>query len=348
VTAFRDNTGYFNYQAVQTEFRANNLFHQLTLRAGYTFSKTLDNVSEIFSTGGAGSTTSTAQNPFNISGAEYSLSGLDFPNSFSLTLVEEIPVFKGQHGFAGHVLGGWSLSGSYIWESGQTFTPIDALFASPATQGGTAAGDFFDSGFLGQFGSSDARPFRGSSSAPVDSVGIFQGDACTLFANPANPANAGAPLCAGGTTNQTLISLNNINQTANQSATGLDTKTYNPVAVSNKQVRYIANTGIAQSVFGTPFGNVPRGDGRDAPLNYLNASVTKMVKFTERASFELRFSALNAFNHANFTTVDPNIENAGNGLFGSAFALPQFTSTSIPGSNLAASRRFYFGGVFRF
>ncbi|HWH56265.1 MAG TPA: hypothetical protein VN682_01475, partial [Terriglobales bacterium] len=120
------------------------------------------------------------------------------------------------------------------------------------------------------------------------------------------------------------------------------------VSVTNSQVRYIANTGIAEGIFGTPFGNAPRNIGRDAPLNFLNASVTKNVKFNERSSFEFRFTALNALNHANFVSVNPFIENAGTGLFGNAFALPQLTSTSIPGSNLAASRRLYVGATFRF
>jgi hypothetical protein len=302
VVLLRNNSGFSNYQALQTEFRANNLFKQLTLRAGYTFSKTLDNVSEIFSTGGAGTTTSLAQNPLNTSGAEYSFSGLDIPHTFTLSVVEELPIFKEQHGFVGHVLGGWSLSGSYVWESGQPFTPVNAFLANPIPNGGTANGDFFDSGFLNQFGSPTARPFLGSSSAPVDSVGIFAGDACNEF-------GAGCLLAP-----TQLISLNAIN-TGDTAGT----------PVTNNQVRYIANTGIAETVFGTPFGNTPRNIGRDAPLNFLNAAVTKRVKFNERASFEFRFTALNALNHANFATVDPNLESAGTGNFGNAFALPQFT-----------------------
>jgi hypothetical protein len=235
------------------------------------------------------------------------------------------------------------MCGSYIWESGQAFTPIDSTFANPSANGGTANGDFFDANFINQFGSSPARPFLGSNSAPVDSVGIFQGDACAEFVLASQQATA--PLCAGGLGNQTLISLNGINQAQSN---GVLSNAITPTAVSNKQVRYIANTGIAETIFGTPFGNAPRNIGRDAPLNYLNASVTKRIKFNERASFELRFSALNALNHANFATVDPNIESAGTGNFGGAFAIPQLTGDSIPGSNLAASRRFYFGGVFRF
>src|SRR5262249_35779074 len=154
----RNNSGYSNYHALQTEFRANNLFHQLTMRAGYTRSKTLDNVSEIFGTFGAGTTFSIAQNPLNTGSGEYSFSGLDFPNTFSLSLVEQIPFFKTQHGFVGHLLGGWSLSGSYVWESGQAFTP--EMISAGATQ----SGDFFDSGFLNQFNSGldPARPFLGN------------------------------------------------------------------------------------------------------------------------------------------------------------------------------------------
>jgi len=318
----RNNSGFSNYNALQTEFRANNLFNQLTLRAGYTFSKTLDNVSEIFSTFGGGTTFSIAQNALNTGSGEYSFSGLDIPHTFSLSAVEELPFFKKQHGFFGHVLGGWSMSGSYIWESGQTFSPETIVFSQL-----TAAGDYFDNGFNANFNSgvSPARPFMGNSSAPVDSVGIFAGDACALF-------GAGCSLA-----NTQLISLNALNSPAGTVTT-----------VTNSQVRYIANTGVAETVFGTPFGNAPRNIGRDAPLNFLNASVTKRVKFNERASFEFRFTALNALNHANFATVNPFVENAGTNTFGNAFALPQLTGDSIPGSNLAASRRFYVGGVFRF
>jgi len=320
----RNNAGFSNYQSVQTEFRATNLFHQLTLRGGYTFSKALDNSSEIFSTFGGGSTFAISQNPLNTGSGEYGLSGLDIPHQFTVTVVEQLPFFKQQHGIVGHLLGGWSLSGDYVLESGQPFTPETIIFAQQAF-GNT--GDFFDQNFNNQFnaGVSAARPFVGSLNAPANSVGIFAGDACNIF-------GAG---CGFAPTQ--LISLN-----------GLNAATTSVTAVNKSQVRYIANTAVAESVFGTPFGNAPRNVGRDAPLNYVNLSVVKNIKFNERASFEFRFTALNALNHANFATVNPFIENAGNPNFGQAFAVPQLTGDSIPGSNLAASRRFYVGGTFRF
>jgi len=331
----RNNSGYSNYASIQTEFRANNLFKQLTARIGFTYSKTLDNVSEIFGTGGAGTTTSLAQNPLNTGGAEYSFSGLNIPRQFTIALVEELPFFKEQHGIVGHVLGGWSLTGSYVYESGQGYTPLDPNFAAA-----TAAGDFFDSGFNGNFNNSQAaaRPFMGSFAAPANSVGIFAGDACNLLSSSGTD-----PLCTGNP-NQ-LVSLNAVG------ASGCETSSAIPcpfVALTKNQVRYIANTGMAETVFGTPFGNAPRNIGTDAPLNYLNFGTTKRIKFSERTSFEFRFTALNVFNHANFVSVVPSVEQAGLPNFGAGFGVPSLTSDSIPGSNLAASRRFYFGGIFRF
>jgi hypothetical protein len=300
--------------------RAHNLFNQLTLRAAYTFSKTLDNASEIFATGGAGTTTSYAQDPFNTANAERGLSGLDIPNQFTLTATEELPFFKGQHGFVGRLAGGWGLSGSYVWASGQPYTPVEPTFANA-----TAVCDCFDNGFLTDFnnGGGVARPFVGSQSAPANTVGIFAGDACTLLG-----------VGCSASPNQ-LISLNAANNGNVQN-------------VTNNQVRFIANTGIAQTTFGTPFGNAARNSLRDAPSNTANISVFRNVKFNERASLQFRATAENVFNHANFASVVPDIENAGLTGFGTGFATPSLTGDSIPGSSIAASRRLFFGLTLRY
>jgi hypothetical protein len=318
----RENSASSSYNALQTELRANNLFKQLTLRAAYTFSKTLDNSSEIFSSApnGAGSTTDLAQNPFNIAGGERGLSGLDIPHQFSLVATEELPFFKGQSGWLGHLAGGWGLSGTYIWASGQPYTAIEPTFANR-----TELCDCFDNGFLGDFnnGQGVARPFVGSLSAPANTVGIFAGDACTsLGVGCAAPANQ-------------LISLNAANNGNVQN-------------VTNNQVRFIANTGIAQTAFGTPFGNVARNSLRDAPSNTANFSVFRNVKFNERASLQFRATAENVFNHANFATVVPDLENAGLTGFNTGFAAPALTGDSIPGSLIAASRRLFFGLTLRY
>jgi len=42
------NTGVSDYNGLQLELRSNQLWHQLTLRTNYTYSKTTDNVDDIF------------------------------------------------------------------------------------------------------------------------------------------------------------------------------------------------------------------------------------------------------------------------------------------------------------
>lgn len=329
VVALRSNSGLSDYHALQAELRANNLFNQLTLRSSFTFSKTTDNVSEIFGTFSGGTTVAVPQNQLDFQGGEHSVSGLDIPKAWTLTFVEELPFFRQQHGFMGRLLGGWGLSGDYILASGQPYTPFELFLANA-----TAAGDFYDNAFLGAFngGLGSARPFLGSTSAPENTVGIFCGDAI------------GAAGCAasGFAMNQ-LLSLNALNATGST------------VAVTNSQVRFIANTGIAQSIFGTPFGNVPRNYLRDAISNIANFTVSKRIKISERASFEFHTTFLNVFNHPNFVGVVPFIENAGVPTYGQPFATPRQdvdpgngATTSIPGSNIAAGRRIYFGGTVRF
>jgi hypothetical protein len=332
----RGNTGFSNYQAVQVEYRANNIFNQLTLRTGYTYSKTLDNVSEIFSTLAAANTLTFAQNPFSLQNGEYSFSGLDFPHTFSVLVSEQLPFLRDQHGVLGHILGGWIVSANYLLQSGQRYTPSQITGLATAT----AAGNFYDSAFLTAFnlGADTARPFLGSSSAPITNVGIFLGDACDFFSVCTDAA--GNPVTSNSANRSQLVSLNAINTTG---AT---------VNVTSGQVRYIMNGGTAQTIFGTPFGNSPRNIPQDDMTNVTNLSVSKKFKVTERASFEFRASALNVFNHANFLSIDPFLEDAG--LFASAtgFGNPKVTDT-IPGvifgSNAAsASRKFIFGGTIRF
>ena len=281
----RNNGGYSNYEGLQAEFRANNLFKQLTLRGAYTFSRTLDNVTEIFSSGVAGNTLAIAQNPWDTGRGEYSFSGLDIPHQFTVTATEQLPFFKNQHGMVGHILGGWALSGNYIWSTGQRYTPFQALLEAGF---GAPSNNYDLNWVLSNVGVDTARPFVGSLSAPATSVGIFAGDACSNFGSA----------CALPATQ--LIAF--------------DQDVLNGVSAGNNvqsnQVRYIINSTTSQSVFGTPFG-ARRNLSQDAPINIANVALFKNFKVNERASFEFNAALLNVFNHASFQSIDPTIENAG-------------------------------------
>ncbi|MGE5322334.1 MAG: hypothetical protein ACM3SW_05710, partial [Actinomycetota bacterium] len=341
----RTNGGTSDYNGVQVEFRANNLFKQLTLRTGYTFSKTMDNVSEIFSTFGGANSITFAQNPFNTTSAERSFSGLDIPHQWTITATEEIPYLKEQHGVLGHILGGWAISANYILASGQRYSPQqfgDAFFTDLFGLGK----DYYDFRFLGAFNSGvdSARAFLGNLSAPATSVGIYCGD----LADP--NGFIGLP-CPAGTPDTQLVSLTALGQTClnftNQLSNPNGPPACNFVPVTTKDVRYILNATTAQSVFGTPFGTAARNLSQDAISNVANMSVFKRFKVSEHNSFEFRASAQNVFNHPNFTSVDPFVDDAGQ--FGSftGFGDPKTTGSAYPGFN-NATRRFNVGLTFRF
>jgi carboxypeptidase family protein len=320
VVRTRNNGGFSDYHALQLEFRTNNLFKQLTMRTGYTWSKTLDNVSEIFATGTAGNTLFAAQNPFQTGGAERSLSGLDIPNVWTIAFTEQLPFFKEQRGLVGHILGGWTIASDYILGTGQNYTPAQN---GESFLAGNAFGDVYDSGFVNAFVGDAARPFYGNINAPEDSVGMFAADACTFrFSFGGLTAPGRTALCAFSTANpNVLVSVNQLNS-------GCVGGSCSVTAVTTNDVRFIINSKIAQQTFGTPFGNVPRNPLRDAKSNLANASIYKNFKLGEHANFEMHLTLNNAFNHFNFTSINPNMENAGLAAFGTQFANPAVTSAN--------------------
>ncbi len=339
VVRARTNGGFSAYNALQTEFRATNLFKQLTIRAGYTFSRNTDNVSEIFATGTAGNTLFAAQNPFKTGQDENSTSGLNIPNAFTVTLTEFLPFFKEQHGLVGHVFGGWAFSTAYVYGSGQPYTPRQGGIFGNVNSRIAANGNYFDTAYALAFVGDPARPFFGNKSAPNGTVGIYCGDLRSLL-------GLSAATCTGvGGLNQ-LLSFNALNAPGPTDPRGClrGTLTCPLVPITTNDVKYIINMHTAQTVFGTPFGNVPRNGEVDAISNRLDATLFKNIRIGERKNFEMRMTAINALNHFNFSSIDPNMEDAGLGtatsLFGAGFANP--AQTTANGRLVTISGRFTF------
>jgi hypothetical protein len=270
----------------------------------------MDNASEIFGTFAAGGTNDTSQSQVNYKGQEYGLSGLDFPNNWVLTVIEELPFFRSQQGWLGHTLGGWAVSSVYSLSSGQPFTAsqvqLSCLSGSGVCDAPPSATNPYDSNFNAAFTLPDGavRPFVGSPSAPAQQVGIYAGDACNIY-------GVG---CALSSTQ--LVSLNAINEGK-----------ANAVPVTADQVRFIANTVIADQVFGTPFGNSGRNTLRDFHTNTLNLAIFKTLNFSEKYRLQFHADFTNAFNHPNFGSVagqgiDPFIDDAGLVSEGVGFANP--------------------------
>ncbi len=161
----RSNDAYSIYHSMQSRFDVSN-WHGLTLGAAWTWSKTLDNVSEIFSTFSGGNTVAGSQNPFDISVAERGVSGISYPHVVSVFWNYDLPFYKSQQGVVGHFLGGWSVNSTYRYTSGQVYTPAGLAGINTSCQSS------FEGTFFG--GASTCRPILSNPLAAVDTAG-----ACT-------------------------------------------------------------------------------------------------------------------------------------------------------------------------
>jgi hypothetical protein len=308
IERLRKNSAESDYQGWQNELRTTNLWRQLTLRTGFTWSKTTDNSSDIFNTIGPGNPIAFAQNPFDPLHGEHGLSGIDFPLNWTMSFVEQIPFFRNQPGFVGRFLGGWILSGSYIISSGQTYTPVQ--YCINYCSGGSVYDTAFDAHFIGPYES--ARPFLLTPSAPVPNVAIYAGDLCSydgVVGCNLNPS--------------TIMSWNVYNVTG----TGQ--------TMSASSAHFVVNAPYADSVYGTPWGNVGRNTLRDARTNTANFNIAKNVKVTERVKVEFHTAFLNVFNHPNFGSVDSYLDDAG--------YTSEFTGFGIPSLQNGGNRTIKFG-----
>jgi hypothetical protein len=156
------NTANANYNGLQSELRIAG-FHGVSATGSYTYSHAIDNTSEIFSTLAGGNTLQESQNPFQPGGPERANSGTDFRNVVGVAVVYDVPIYKGQHGFKGHLLGGWQFNTTYRYTTGQPYTTIQRYVSGSLCDPGAVWGGSYDA----------CRPVLADSSAPLASVGQF-------------------------------------------------------------------------------------------------------------------------------------------------------------------------------
>jgi outer membrane receptor protein involved in Fe transport len=264
----RQNSAQSIYHSMQARYNGRFLNNSLLLGASYTWSKTIDNASEIFAFGGGDALSVNAQNPFCINSCERSLSALDRPHAFSMNYIYDVPLFKDQRGVIGHLLGGWQLNGTYLLTSGAPYTPGQTVNTSGSYNLNTAYLTAAD------------RPFVTNPNADPRLVGISSIDA--FFALGKFVADAtGKPILSP----TTFYSLNQLN--ANSTF----------VTISPNDVHFIVNGPGAAQYFGTPFGTSARNSLRGPKYNQLNMGVFKNTKVGERINVQFRAEAFNVLNH---------------------------------------------------
>jgi hypothetical protein len=134
----------------------------VTLGAAYTWSRAIDNGSDGDLRAGP-----LAQNPFDITAGERGPSAFDRTHVLALHFVWDLPGFHSQRGFAGLLLGGWSVAGIIRSQSGSPVAPL---------QSNTEPRSANDLEFNAAFGPipDSRRPYSSNPQAPLSTVGFVQ------------------------------------------------------------------------------------------------------------------------------------------------------------------------------
>ncbi|HKY04274.1 MAG TPA: hypothetical protein VJQ56_05270, partial [Blastocatellia bacterium] len=306
----RTNGASSNYDGLQVRFDA-RVRNQLTLNANYTWSKTIDNASEIFGTFGGGQALPHSQDPFNTTGAERGLSAFHRKHNFTAGYLWDLPFFTDQRGLVGKALGGWQLNGIIEMRSGQPWNPIVFLGNYDPS---------WDTAFTTSVSAS--RPFAGNPDAPISTIAFGSTANWALFETGDAPANPFGSYI--------------VYDTRNPGSAGT---VVGSLEEARQQARVIYNdfgllaNGIpldfldAFQDFGTPFGDLGRNTLLGEPTFLTNMSLFKNIKLTETKALEFRVEAFNIFNHRNFGVGDPITEDAvgASGVVGT-YANPGFNN----------------------
>jgi outer membrane receptor protein involved in Fe transport len=268
----RTNTGRSRYDSLQTRYNGRFLNKNLNFGASYTWSKALDNASEIFAFGES----PMAQNPFSVDVGEYGQSGFDRPHAFSMNFIYDVPFNRDQKGFVGKLLGGWQINGTYNLASGRPYTPEQFRNSQ------VFANSYIDAAFANTFiGLDNLRPFVGNSSVNPQLVGITNLDARLM--------GLLGPTTAVSSTGFYL--LNDLNRIVGGS------RVLTPVTPND--VRFIYNGPGAARHFNTPFGTAGRNSVRGIRLNQMNMGLFKTTSVTEKVKIQFRAEAFNVLNKPN-------------------------------------------------
>jgi hypothetical protein len=167
------SVGHGNYNGAFVSLKMNN-WHGITLQQNFTYSKALG-------TGAFVQATSeyTPNDPFNINNM-YGVQNFDRKFVYNVYALIDDPYYKGQHGFIGHVLGGWQLAPVFAAGSG---APVYCNTNTDAQSFGAGDGsNFFDNEqciFTG------AHPYGSGLNKVVDpDTGKVVPGEFNIFANP--------------------------------------------------------------------------------------------------------------------------------------------------------------------
>jgi hypothetical protein len=268
----RTNGAFAIYNALQTRLTTKS-FHGLTSELNWTYSKTIDNASEIFSTFAGGNSITFSQNPLDPNVPERGVSGDSMTHDVSAGFTYRLPFFPSQKNLLGKIVGGWDLNGIYTFNTGEPGTPYQYGFFGdgPEYQSYTSDVPFMNWQLSGY---DVARAVISNPKAPINTVGIYDPD---------------GNVCGGPAGYYSWADCS---------------------PISPSSVHWLRNTQSLAQLMGskTPYIGSGRNIVNGQSWNNIDASLFKSFKVSERLTAQFQLIAYNAFNRAYLGTPDLGID----------------------------------------
>ncbi|HTV15111.1 MAG TPA: carboxypeptidase regulatory-like domain-containing protein [Acidobacteriaceae bacterium] len=277
----RTNGAWAEYNALETRLTTRN-WRGLTTELNWTYSKTMDNASEIYSTFAGGNSIAFAQNPLNTDAAERAVSGISMTHVISSGFTYALPIFPHGGNWLEKALGDWRLNGIYTFNTGQPGNPIQYGFFGDGPQFQSYTSDIpFMNWQLG--GYDVARAYVSNSKAAFSSPVAFYDDGSVCGGSP-------------GYYNWADVLY------------GLPCDSVDP-----SSAHFIRNTQLLASHLGssTPYIGSGRNIVKSQTWNNMDASLYKSFPVSERVTAQLQLIAYNVFNRQYLGMPDLGLDDVG-------------------------------------
>jgi TonB dependent receptor len=320
------------YDSLQAGLR-HQFSHGLLVQASYTWSKLITNInaaeggSGIAAPGNVLSGDSGSNNPLDLR-QQYGLAAFNRPHRFVVAYSYELP-YKNKNGLAGHLLGGWSVSGITTIQDGEPFSVTDS----------NAGTIYWGAGGL-PFSTGDVRAELASANTGKcnNTTGVCGGvgtaTSGSTTARVVSGLNGGdgwinhaafvpAP-CIGGTPNPGPFGTPSPSDPCGQA----------PVPANAFYPGSPADPGYPFINAGTGFGNSGVGIIMGPGQHNWDMSFMKDTRVTEGTSLQFRAEFYNIWNHPQFNPPAQNV--------GSAATLGVINSSSVPPRIVQFALKFLF------
>jgi hypothetical protein len=333
---YRSNSVSSSYHAMVAEAQK-RMGHGLQFQTGFTWSKLLDLNSELFA--GCSTIGGFTAPYYYVSNAQPNRyrgpASFDHRQAYKFNVTYELPILKNNKGFAGRVLGGWTVASFYQLYAGH---PVDVINGASAIQAKTLV----PVGGIQPNGATCTNPTYPANN-PIDCVARVYDQNGVVY-------NIGGDYNLDGVLNDHPVFLGTNPGSAYSGANphdGIFTDNNKigcgfPGMPSNISVTASSPTcpGTPNTLFGNPayptgatpflrFGSLGRGVFHGPRFQQMDMSLAKTFRISERWKVDIRASAENVLNHPSFDCVQGNL-NSGN--FGKAQCLAQNPSGATLGA----------------